>query len=69
MNHQEAEATSIVSVGYDADKHVLEVEFDNHHVYRYFMVPRSVFEAFLAASSKGRFLSTKIKDVYACQRV
>jgi hypothetical protein len=69
MKHQEAESSPIIAVGYDADRHVLELELEDRSVYRYFMVPRSVFEAFLAASSKNRFVDTKIKSVYACRRV
>jgi hypothetical protein len=69
MKREQFADPTILALGYDADRHVLEVELQDGSVTRYFMVPRSVFEAFLTASSKARFLNTKIEGVYACERI
>jgi hypothetical protein len=38
-------------------------------VYRYFVVPRSVFDALLSADSVGRFFQENIRDVYPYERI
>jgi hypothetical protein len=69
MQRQPVESSTLQSVGYDSERHVLEVEFENGSVYHYFLVPRSIYRGLMAAESKGRFLNAKIKDVYRSQRL
>ncbi len=59
----------IASVGYDADRKVLEVELLSGKVYRYHRVSRDVFEEFCAAASKGAYLNAHIKDAYLWEQV
>jgi hypothetical protein len=47
----------------------MEVEFVEGRVYRYFVVPRSVFDALLTADSVGRFFQEHIRDVYPFERI
>lgn len=54
----------MVSVGYDDTHSILEIEFRSGHVYRYFAVPRSIFQGLLNAASMGRFFHAKIDHVY-----
>jgi hypothetical protein len=54
--------------GYGTDA-TLEVEFRSGAVYRYFAVPRRVFEEFLAAESKGSFFNRIIKPRYPVAHV
>jgi hypothetical protein len=68
MRRKPIHSSAISSVGYDPDWEVLEVEFESGAVYDYFEVPPNIFEALLAAPSKGRFLASEIKDVYPCRR-
>jgi hypothetical protein len=63
------ESTSLKSIGYDSTEQRLEVEFRHGAVYEYRDVPADVFEAFLAADSKGTFFNTDIKDGYEFVRV
>ena len=52
------DSSSIASIGYDAAKRELEIEFrESGDVYRYFDVPREEYAAFLAADSKGTYLN------------
>ena len=65
----EVESSSVASVGYDAELSVLEVEFRNGGVYRYFAVPASVHEALMGSESKGAFVSWLVRDAYPFVRV
>lgn len=62
-------SSSIASLGYDAVRCVLEVEFDGGTVYRYFDVPAAAVETLLAAQSIGRTFNAWIRDRYRCVRV
>ena len=61
MNRLPVESEAIASFGYDAEKATLDVEFHSGHVYRYFMVPASVFADFEEAPSKGTFFARHIR--------
>lgn len=65
----EVESSSVTSVGYDPELAVLELEFRNGGVYRYFAVPASVHEALMGSESKGAFVSRLVRDVYPFVRV
>ena len=50
------------SAGYDPVLRILELEFVNGTVYRYFEVPDDLFCGLMAAASHGEFLATRIRD-------
>ena len=54
----------LVSVGYDPERLVLELELTSGNVYRYIDVPPSVHADLMRAESLGRFYNDKIKDNY-----
>jgi hypothetical protein len=62
------DSSLIRSVTYAADA-TLTVRFHRGPVYRYFTVPRSTLEAFLAATSKGTYFNRHIRDSFPYQRV
>lgn len=63
-------SSSVVkAAGYDPARRLLEVEFHNERVYRYREVGHRVYDAFMKASSKGRFFNEQIRDAYACERI
>jgi len=64
MKRTPVDSSSIVSVGYDSQGQVLELEFERGNVYQYFNVPESVHKSLLAADSIGGFVNTEIKGVY-----
>ena len=47
----------------------LTIRFHSGAVYRYFTVPRTILEAFLAATSKGSYFNRHIRDDFPYQRV
>jgi hypothetical protein len=62
------DSSLIRSVTYGADA-TLIVRFHSGAVYRYFTVPRSTFDAFLGAASKGAYFNRHIRERFPHQRV
>jgi hypothetical protein len=69
MNRTRVTSSSLASVGYSPTTATLEVEFKHGAVYQYLDVPTEVFEAFLAAESKGTFFNSTVKNCYSYRRV
>jgi len=64
IKREPVQSTALVSVGYSKRLHVLEIEFMNGAVYRYFDVPASLYRDLLAAESKARFYDQNIRRKY-----
>jgi hypothetical protein len=47
----------------------LDLELRSGALYRYFAVPRAVFEGLLAAESKGAYFNLTIKDRFPYKRL
>lgn len=62
-------STVIASIDYEPAHARLTVTFTTGRVYQYFMVPADVAAAFRAASSKGNFFNTQIRDRYTCREI
>ncbi len=56
------ESKALVSVGYDDETQILEIEFKNGRVFQYLKVPRSLFEWLLRAPGKGGLFNRLIRD-------
>jgi KTSC domain len=69
MPRKTMESSAIAAVEYDRASQQLDIELTNGRVYRYADVPREVYEAFMAAESKGRFYNDHIRDEYLCERL
>jgi hypothetical protein len=67
-NTCEVESSVIRRVTYGADA-TLTVRLHRGPVYRYFTVPRTVFEELLVAASKGAYFTRHIRDGFPYQRV
>jgi len=61
MDVKLVESATLVAIGYDDICEVLQLEFRSHAIYRYFGVPGSVYEALVAAPSKGRYFNGAIR--------
>jgi len=61
MNVRPVESTTLVAIGYDEMREILQLEFRSRAVYLYFGVPGSVYEALVAAASKGRYFNGAIR--------
>jgi hypothetical protein len=62
MHRLTINSDSIRSVGYDPETQVLEVEFNNSGLYKYFDVPDDVYTSLMRANSKGAYMNDCIKD-------
>jgi hypothetical protein len=58
------QSSAIAKVGYSKRRHVLEIEFVNGAVYRYFDIPVSVHRDLMSAESKARFYDSNIRKHY-----
>ena len=63
-------STLLASVIYDVGELVLQLEFCNGAIYRYFAVPAAIHYGLLLADSKGSYFNRKIRSDfrYACLR-
>ena len=61
---ERVESTAIAKVGYSKRRHILEIEFVNGAVYRYFNIPLSVHRDLMSAESKARFYDSNIRKHY-----
>lgn len=62
------ESSLLSSIGYSSDTS-LELEFRSGAIYRYFAVPAPVFEALIAAESKGAYFNHNIRNRFRYQRL
>lgn len=69
MDRISVTSSNLVSIGYDADTRVLEVEFTSGAVFLYYEVPADEHEAFMCSDSKGKFFNARIKKNYTFSRV
>jgi len=62
-------STAVESVGYDPRTHLLEVEYADGGVYRYFGVPPVEYAALMRAGSLGAHLNARIKPRFRFVRL
>ena len=60
----QVESEAIDEIDYDAAQATLFVRFPHGGWYAYFAVSKRLYEAFVAAESKGRFFHEYIRDSY-----
>jgi len=58
MERYRVDSSNVASIGYDQTTTTLEVEFNNGSIYQYFDVPEAIFQDFINAPSKGKYLAT-----------
>ena len=61
------ESSVLSSIEYLSDQ-TLELTFRSGTTYRYFAVPQTVVEGFIAAESKGAYFNRHVRDRFPCQR-
>jgi hypothetical protein len=60
---------AIASVGYESASCSLEVQFVGGGLYRYYEVPRAIYEELMSADSHGRYFMAHVRDRYRCERL
>lgn len=66
METHDVDSSVIDAVGY---ARVLEIRFDSGRIYQYYDVPEDVYAGMLAATSKGRYFNSHIRDKFPYQEV
>ena len=64
ISRQSVQSSAIAKIGYSKRHHILEIEFVNGAVYRYFDVLLPVYRELMSAESKTRFYDSNIKKHY-----
>ena len=64
IRRQQVQSTAIAAVGYSKRQHILEIEFVNGAIYRYFDVPPAVYRELMSSESKARFYDSNIRRRY-----
>jgi hypothetical protein len=60
----DVDSTAIRAIDYDAASRQLRVTFPGGNTYKYYDVPRGVYQSFLEAESKGLYFNGYIRDRY-----
>lgn len=63
MERVAVDSSNLVSIGYDENSGILEIEFRSG-VYQYFDVPSFVYEELVSSDSKGLYFNNNIRGVY-----
>jgi hypothetical protein len=69
MRSQAFQSSVVRNAEYDETLRQLEVEFIGGSIYRYYDVEEPLFDAFIAARSKGEFLNMTIKPNHRFARI
>ena len=64
MKREPVESSMLRSIGYDAEQHILELEFNSGKVYQYFEVPAQVYQDMMKDDSKGSYFRGVIDGAY-----
>ncbi len=69
MKMTAVDSTTLRTIGYDAERQLLQIEFQNRSLYQYFDVPAAVYEELLQAPSKGTYFNQSIRPKFDFARV
>jgi hypothetical protein len=58
------DSTSLRTIGYDAERQPLPVEFHNRSIYQYFEVPATAYQEPMQAPSKGAYFNRSIRPSF-----
>lgn len=64
MTRQPVKSSAIASIGYDAEKQHLQVEFTSGKIYTYKNVPKEVHDEWMCATSIGKHYNDNIVGKY-----
>ena len=67
MNMIPVSSSNIKSIGYEGN--TLYVLFRSGGLYAYYVVPRSVYDGLMSASSHGSYFAAHVKNTYRYSRI
>lgn len=65
MDRIPVNSSNIVSIGYDKESQMLEIEFKTRRIYRYSSVPPHVYASLMRSDSHGKYFLMHIHNVYS----
>jgi KTSC domain len=65
MKRLPVNSTNILSIGYDEESQILEIEFNTKRIYRYSNVPPHIYSALMKSSSHGKYFLKHIANSYS----
>ncbi len=69
MKTRTVQSATLLAIGYDEERGILQLEFRSLASYRYFEVPDVVYNALSAAPSKGRYFNEAIRGRFRYSRI
>ena len=63
------ESSNIESIGYNPNSDVLEIKFRSGGLYWFQECPQEIYDALMAAESKGKYFGQHIKGKYQCVKI
>mgnify|MGYP000698831626 CR=1 FL=1 len=69
MERTPVSSSNLASLGYDPNERILEIEFNDGSVYRYYAVPKSVYEGLMNASSHGKYFHSNVKGDFEYEEI
>ena len=69
MYRTKVSSSNLSAVGYNSFQMILEIEFNDGAVYRYFGVPQNVYSGLMSATSHGKYFHAYIRNNYRYSRV
>jgi hypothetical protein len=64
MQREPVSSPNIISVGYDEEESILEIEFDHGEIHDYLGVPPDKYGALMQAESLDSYFSHNIRGMY-----
>lgn len=69
IERQPVVSSDIASIGYDESSQTLEIEFKATGLYRYFSVPKDLYDGLARTPSPGKYFLQHIKGKYAWEKL
>ena len=69
MKRHIVESSTLLTIAYDLDRQILQLEFRDHATYNYFDVPADVYQALLDAPSIGGYFNRYIRAAFKYVRI
>jgi hypothetical protein len=63
------ESTTLITIAYDLDRQLLQLEFRDRAIYHYFDVPVDVYQGLVTAPSKGGYFNRSIRGRFVHTRL
>lgn len=69
LERKPVRSSDLSSIGYDARRQILEIEFRSGGIYRFLEVPKDTFSGLMEAGSKGRYFAAHIRNHFRHERL